>query len=138
MTSSLADPAELRDHIRPLGLQSIRARRLIALSAAYTYSCGYHDHDQNLDHDPEQPAPISHLPGSGPYALDSYRIYCGGPDAWRTVMPRDKELIRFIVRLSYCRPPIDEADLFRLILEVALGRPWGAMVPHIWGNGSRK
>ncbi|KAF8473751.1 DNA glycosylase [Russula ochroleuca] len=88
-----ADPAELRDHIRPLGLQSIRARRLIALSAAYTYSCVYDDDDHDHDHDH---TPISHLPGSGPYALDSYRIYCGGPDAWRTVMPRDKELIRFI------------------------------------------
>jgi methyl-CpG-binding domain protein 4 len=95
MTLSLADPAELRDHIRSLGLQSIRARRLIALSAAYGYD---HDHDHDQDHDH---TPISHLPGSGPYALDSYRIYCGGPDAWRTVMPRDKELIRFIVRLSY-------------------------------------
>jgi methyl-CpG-binding domain protein 4 len=94
MTSFLADPEELRDHIRSLGLQSIRARRLIALSATYAYESAYHDHDQ--DH-----TPISHLPGSGPYALDSYRIYCGGPDAWRTVMPRDKELIRFIVRLSY-------------------------------------
>jgi methyl-CpG-binding domain protein 4 len=44
--------------------------------------------------------PVSHLPGSGPYALDSYRIYCGGPGAWRTVMPRDKELVRYIV----CHP----------------------------------
>ncbi len=60
--------------------------------------CAYQDHVQ-------EPYPghtlISRLPGSGPYALDSYRIYCGEPDAWRTVMPRDKELIRFIVRLSY-------------------------------------
>jgi hypothetical protein len=94
MTSSLADPTEVRDHIRALGLQSIRAKRLIALSAAY--ACEYAYQDQDQDH-----TPISHLPGSGPYALDSYRIYCGGPDAWRTVMPRDKELIRFIVRLSY-------------------------------------
>ena len=98
MTSSLADPAELRDHIRSLGLQSIRARRLIALSAAYACSYAYHDHDHDHDHD-HGLTPISHLPGSGPYAFDSYRIYCGGPDAWRTVMPRDKELIRFIVRL---------------------------------------
>lgn len=94
MTSSLADPAELRDHIRTLGLQSIRAKRLIALSAAYAYEYAYRDDDHDRDH-----TPISHLPGSGPYAIDSYRIYCGGPDAWRTVVPRDKELIRFIVRL---------------------------------------
>jgi methyl-CpG-binding domain protein 4 len=98
MISSLADPAELKDHIRPLGLQSIRTRRLIALSSTYVCLSAYHDHSQ-------EPYPdhilISHLPGSGPYALDSYRIYCGGPDAWRTVMPCDKELIRYIVRLSY-------------------------------------
>lgn len=98
MTSSLADPAELKDHIRPLGLQSIRSKRLIALSSAYLCLYAHHDHSQ-------EPYPdhtlISHLPGSGPYALDSYRIYCGGPDAWRTVIPSDKELIRYIVRLSY-------------------------------------
>jgi len=84
-----ANHAELEDCIRCLGLQSIRARRLIALSAAYLGP--YHDKPRSQD--------PSHLPGSGPYALDSYRIYCGGPDAWRTVVPRDKELIRFIVRL---------------------------------------
>jgi hypothetical protein len=90
-----ANHAELEDYIRCLGLQSIRARRLIALSAAYLE----HYHDKPGSQDPS--TPISHLPGSGPYALDSYRIYCGGPDAWRTVVPRDKELIRFIVRLFY-------------------------------------
>ncbi|KAN0118691.1 DNA glycosylase [Russula decolorans] len=88
-----ADPAELKDHIHPLGLQSIRARRLIALSSAYVCLYAYHNHDQ-------EPYPdhtlISRLPGSGPYALDSYRIYCGGPDAWRTVIPCDKELIKYI------------------------------------------
>jgi hypothetical protein len=95
-----ADPTELEDCIRCLGLQSIRAKRLISLSAAYLGQLAS-DRDQQ-----EQPGSqslrrstsISHLPGSGPYALDSYRIYCGGPDAWRTVVPRDKELIRFIVR----------------------------------------
>jgi len=98
MISSLADPVELKDHIRPLGLQSIRTTRLIALSSAYVCLYACHDHSQ-------EPYPdhtlISHLPGSGPYALDSYRIYCGGPDAWRTVIPCDKELVRYIVRLSY-------------------------------------
>ncbi|KAI0298794.1 hypothetical protein B0F90DRAFT_674759 [Multifurca ochricompacta] len=29
--------------------------------------------------------PISYLPGSDPYALDSYHIYNGGPNAWRIV-----------------------------------------------------
>ncbi|SRR6266446_1744373 len=97
MISFLADPAEVKDHIHPLGLQSIRARRLIALSSAYVclYPCHNYDRELHPDH-----TLIAHLPGSGPYALDSYRIYCGGPDAWRTVMPRDKELIRFVVRFS--------------------------------------
>lgn len=45
-------------------------------------------------------SPISHLPGSGKYAIDSYRIYCGGiagEDEWRHVRPEDKELIRYLV-----------------------------------------
>ncbi|KIK98139.1 hypothetical protein PAXRUDRAFT_134817 [Paxillus rubicundulus Ve08.2h10] len=43
--------------------------------------------------------PISHFPGVGPYALDSFRIFCksaSGEDAmkdeWKRVMPSDKEL----------------------------------------------
>jgi methyl-CpG-binding domain protein 4 len=42
------------------------------------------------------PTPISHLPGTGPYALDSYRIFCT-PCEWKEVMPSDKELIRYLV-----------------------------------------
>ncbi|KIJ59078.1 hypothetical protein HYDPIDRAFT_118831 [Hydnomerulius pinastri MD-312] len=47
--------------------------------------------------------PISHFPGVGPYALDSFRIFCRGsldPDAredeWKRVMPQDKELISYL------------------------------------------
>jgi methyl-CpG-binding domain protein 4 len=100
MISCVADPVELKDHIRSLGLQSIRSRRLIDLSSAYVCLYANYDHSQEpyLDH-----TLISQLPGSGPYALDSYRIYCGGPDAWRTVIPGDKELIRYIVRLLNSR-----------------------------------
>ncbi|KAH9953638.1 DNA glycosylase [Russula dissimulans] len=90
-----ADLIELENCIRCLGLQSTRAKRLIALSAAYL---GQHDKPERpkskCRRDPS--TTISHLPGSGPYALDSYRIYCGGPDAWRTVVPRDKELVRVL------------------------------------------
>lgn len=103
----LADPSELKDHIRSLGLQSIRAKRLMALSSAYVCLYPCHGHEKVPYPDPTL---ISHLPGSGPYALDSYRIYCGGPDAWRTVMPCDKELIRYIVRLSYSRVLLLSAD----------------------------
>ena len=41
--------------------------------------------------------PISGLPGSGQYATDSYRIFCAGEDEWRRVVPKDKELVRFLV-----------------------------------------
>lgn len=44
------------------------------------------------------PTCISHLPGSGPYALDSYRIFCGAEDEWKVVAPADKELVKYLVR----------------------------------------
>ncbi|KAF9220008.1 DNA glycosylase [Gyrodon lividus] len=51
--------------------------------------------------------PVSHFPGVGPYALDSFRIFCSsmpGQDAeedeWKRVMPSDKELVRYLVRLG--------------------------------------
>ncbi|KAH9975212.1 DNA glycosylase, partial [Russula compacta] len=91
-----ADRAELEDCIRCLGLQNTRARRLIALSAAYLTRHDNPELPKSKYYRHRSSTSISHLPGSGPYALDSYRIYCGGPDAWRTVVPRDKELIRFI------------------------------------------
>ncbi|KIJ04370.1 hypothetical protein PAXINDRAFT_94787, partial [Paxillus involutus ATCC 200175] len=47
--------------------------------------------------------PISHFPGVGPYALDSFRIFCksvSGEDAmkdeWKRVMPSDKELVGYL------------------------------------------
>lgn len=48
------------------------------------------------------PTPISHLPGTGPYALDSFRIFCSSlddlsPEEWKSVIPTDKELIRYLV-----------------------------------------
>lgn len=51
---------------------------------------------------PTVPA-AAHLryPGVGPYALDSLRIFCAtDKDAWKHVMPRDKELVRHLVRAS--------------------------------------
>jgi len=54
--------------------------------------------------------PISHFPGVGPYALDSFRIFCRSslePEAgttnevWKQVMPSDKELIRYLVGKSH-------------------------------------
>jgi len=48
--------------------------------------------------------PISHLPGTGPYALDSYRIFClshQNPfcEEWKTVQPTDKELVLYLVSM---------------------------------------
>ncbi|GBE78794.1 hypothetical protein SCP_0116870 [Sparassis crispa] len=40
--------------------------------------------------------PASHLPGCGPYALDSWRIFCAGNEEWMSVLPKDKELKKFL------------------------------------------
>ncbi|EIW55408.1 uncharacterized protein TRAVEDRAFT_153786 [Trametes versicolor FP-101664 SS1] len=45
---------------------------------------------------PYPPIAVSHIPGSGPYALDSYRIFCSGKDEWKSVRPRDKELVKYL------------------------------------------
>lgn len=122
--STIASEMELTDMIRPLGTQSIRARRLINLSRVYLQDppslCDLRpsrptilprtstNNHNALDGSPRQqrerypPTPISHLPGTGPYALDSYRIFCTvhndpGSDEWKNVTPRDKELIRYLV-----------------------------------------
>ncbi|KAL1686599.1 DNA glycosylase [Schizophyllum commune] len=39
---------------------------------------------------------ISHLPGVGRYALDSFRIFCTTSDEWKSVRPTDKELVRYL------------------------------------------
>ncbi|KAG1840243.1 hypothetical protein F4604DRAFT_1833176 [Suillus subluteus] len=44
---------------------------------------------------PYPPTPVSHYPGVGRYALDSYRIFCMSEE-WKQVMPEDKELIRYL------------------------------------------
>ncbi|TFY56235.1 hypothetical protein EVG20_g9008 [Dentipellis fragilis] len=113
-----ADLCELRECIRSLGLQDRRARRLIALSRAYVEQppirtrprlSRYYSDPSLFEADASDAArrqgtqrlaqsPISHLPGSGPYAVDSYRIFCGTADEWRYVAPTDKELVRYLVR----------------------------------------
>ncbi|KAG1733245.1 uncharacterized protein EDB91DRAFT_1149688 [Suillus paluster] len=47
---------------------------------------------------PYPPTPVSHYPGVGRYALDSYRIFCTSYESeeWKEVMPEDKELIRYL------------------------------------------
>ena len=113
----LANEEEIIALIRHLGTQSVRSRRLICLSRAYlqeppslydlrsskyikmcspsTLSCTSKAYPAT---------PISHLPGTGRYALDSYRIFCtekhGLNSEWKTVLPTDKELVRYLVSQS--------------------------------------
>jgi methyl-CpG-binding domain protein 4 len=133
--------------IQPLGLQAIRAKRLIELSAAYLQEPPSHDRHypsrayratHSLSSPPSSPVstppsspskrkrypptPISHLPGTGPYALDSYRIFCANPDndAWKEVMPTDKELIKYLVCNN---DPIRAIKWLILTPEVEMGIP---------------
>jgi len=141
---SQANETELIACIQHLGTQNIRAKRLIDLSGAYL-----RDPPRLSDPRPSKammistpsfqsirnrrypPTPISHLPGTGSYALDSYRIYCSHyPEEWKAVMPDDKELIRhlkwkwafeeqkeWIPQLGVVRP-VNIAYLERLITEL--------------------
>ena len=129
MLMYLAKEKEVMALIRHLGTQSIRSRRLILLSRAYlqdppsiydprsskaTKICS----PSTLHTTTAYPAtPISHLPGTGRYALDSYRIFCTqkhdfNSEEWKTVLPTDKELVRYLVsqgcfpRLWSHRPPL--------------------------------
>ncbi|KAJ7446513.1 DNA glycosylase [Mycena galericulata] len=105
---SQAPEADLVALIRPLGTYNIRSKRLIALSRAYLQDPPSR-RDERLSRavgppiSPRKrgkypPTPISHLPGTGAYALDSYRIFCSGPksDEWQDVTPSDKELVRYL------------------------------------------
>lgn len=96
----------LQARIAHLGLGRSRSERLIALSQAYCAdppvrgnvrpSRCYVDVGVGAQRQRYPPTEASHLPGSGPYALDSYRIFCAGEDEWKAVMPRDKELVRYL------------------------------------------
>lgn len=121
-----ASEAELEACIRVLGLQRRRARRLIAMAAAWLASppCperryavrSYPRRGSNPTvKDGELLGPtderegweIAHLPGVGEYALDSFRIFGrdrlrGLPEdphiepEWKRVVPSDKELGPYI------------------------------------------
>ncbi|EPQ56775.1 DNA glycosylase [Gloeophyllum trabeum ATCC 11539] len=113
---SAANESELVELITPLGLQRQRAKRIIKLSNAYlkdpplpgvlhrskvagasTAACsGASEDSWSLPATRYPPTPISHLPGAGPYALDSYRIFCARDDEWKSVRPSDKELIKYL------------------------------------------
>ncbi|KAH9941494.1 DNA glycosylase [Amylocystis lapponica] len=111
---SEAFPDALENVIKHLGLGKSRSHRIIALSQAYLSDpptparlrpskCYLNVRVQADDDELSSivrrrypPTPVSHLPGSGPYALDSYRIFCNTHDEWKAVMPNDKELVKYL------------------------------------------
>ena len=67
------------------------------------------------------PTHVSHYPGSGKYALDSYRIFCMGDGEWKKVCSDDKELRRYLVS----GPPLIAQNvplMHTLAVEVGGGR----------------
>lgn len=110
---------ELTLILQPLGLHNIRAKRLTALAEAWLAAppckerryrrLHYPDRGRGLDvkvneilglEDEREGWEIAHLPGMGPYALDSYRIFyrdrlrevTDGDPEWKRVLPLDKDL----------------------------------------------
>ena len=101
--------------IENLGLGHIRTKRLINISQAFLSSAppanlvhrsrgkttalySLKEGDLVVKKVQYPPTIISHIPGCGPYALDSYRIFCT-TEEWMSVRPTDKELRRYLVRL---------------------------------------
>ena len=116
---SQAKLGELTEILQPLGLHNVRAKRLIALAEAWiaappckerryrrlhypSRGCGADvKPNEILGLDDEREGwEIAHLPGMGPYALDSYRIFYrdrlreveSGEPEWKRVLPLDKDL----------------------------------------------
>ncbi|KAI6128152.1 DNA glycosylase [Pisolithus croceorrhizus] len=105
---------ELIELIRPLGLYNKRAKWFKEISQCYiedppryfTDSCATSIKPCKRKTRSSYPdTPISHFPGVGPYAFDSFRIFCTSPhgpveavakEEWKHVMPNDKELIRYL------------------------------------------
>lgn len=112
-----ASLGELISTIHKLGTQTVRSKRLIQLSKVYLQDppSMYDLRRSRASSSPQRKSrffisfnaaypstPISHLPGAGTYALDSYRIFCCAHDdptseEWKLVRPTDKELIRYLV-----------------------------------------
>ncbi|KAI0019156.1 DNA glycosylase [Xylariomycetidae sp. FL0641] len=119
-----AAPAALTALLRPLGLQRSRAARLRAFAGAWLRAppsadrryprrgrgAAAEEGEALGPGDPREGWEVAHLPGVGPYALDSFRIFArdrlrgvvrgaeegadgeGEEPEWKRVVPRDKEL----------------------------------------------
>ncbi|KAK0198452.1 DNA glycosylase [Armillaria mellea] len=108
LSLSQASDEELVSLIRPLGTQTIRAKRLIEMSKSYLLDppSPYDVRRSKPARSPVKrkkypPTPISHLPGTGCYALDSYRIFCTtyenpSSQEWKAVVPTDEKLVQYI------------------------------------------
>lgn len=97
-----ADFETLKALLHHLGLSNTRAHRLRNLSRMYiehppnprlVYKSKVTKRKETVDYPPTH---VSHYPGSGKYALDSYRIFCMGKGEWKKVLSDDKELRRYL------------------------------------------
>ncbi|KAI5290854.1 bifunctional endoribonuclease/protein kinase ire1 [Ascosphaera aggregata] len=130
-----ANIGDIASLMQCLGLQNTRAKKCIALAQKWIEAqpvkgiryrrLHYPKHGDGLDMKPRETIDeydkrvaweAAHLPGVGPYALDSWRIFCrdelrglakdwkgtGAANAdfvpeWKTVLPLDKELRAYLV-----------------------------------------
>lgn len=130
---AFANVDELASTIQPLGLHNQRARKIINLAKAWLSEppakgkryrkIGYPKQQDGRDvqaneclddEDPRVAWEVAHLPGIGPYAIDSWRIFCrdelrglaadhkgtgateGFVPEWKFVLPGDKELRAYL------------------------------------------
>ncbi len=115
-----ADLTELTDFLQPIGLHRRRAQRLVDLGTVFSESppragvlydtrgqktapprrssCGVYEVAENVA------TCIGHLPGVGKYAVDSFRIFCVGGGAQRSLgkrPPADKMEAAFAAMRSW-------------------------------------
>jgi methyl-CpG-binding domain protein 4 len=114
----------LAEILHPLGLQNVRAARLIKFSQKWIQSPPSDSilHPSRVPTDKDYPStPVSHLMGCGKYALDSYRIFCAGGDEWKKVLPTDKELIKYLVCI-FLFESLVLAEMRTIEVEMGYGR----------------
>lgn len=117
----IAPHGKMTGLLNPLGFGTARALWLTKFSLAYELTPPvrgvlYKSRAKDFKAGDYPPTEISHLPNMGKYALDSWRCFCcddkvdvelqllGVPSLsfcereWMKVRPRDKELIKYLVR----------------------------------------
>ncbi|KAI8816074.1 uncharacterized protein EV422DRAFT_484449, partial [Fimicolochytrium jonesii] len=82
----------LTNLFRPLGLQNIRAVRLVRLSRAFV-KWNFGKNTSTDTHNGSTRLPP--LPGVGAYARESYELFCEDAERWRSEVG-DKELKRYV------------------------------------------